>query len=183
MPKKATRKKAGKTTLRKTVKKSVKKITKKKVLKKSTLKKKAAKKAIKKKSAKKKTVVAKTRAKKSAAPKKTSLADAQKKNVMVTPGPQPTGIPPVEEPSANEEALGVVTHYYSHIGVAVIQINTGTLRSDSTIHVKGHSTDFTQTVDSMEYEHRQVNEASAGQCVGLKVQDHVREHDIVYLVK
>ncbi len=183
MPKKATKKKVKKTTLRKTVTKSVKKITKKKALKKSTLKKKAAKKAIKKKSAKKKAVVAKTRAKKSASPKKTSIAGALKKNMMVTPGPQPTGIPPVEEPSANEEALGVVTHYYSHIGVAVVQINTGTLRSGSTIHVKGHGTDFTQTVDSMEYEHRQVNEASAGQCVGLKVQDHVREHDIVYRVK
>jgi putative protease len=51
------------------------------------------------------------------------------------------------------------------------------------VHIKGHTTDITQTVDSMEYEHQHVDAASAGQSVGIKVKDHVREHDIVYLMK
>ena len=147
------------------------------------LKKTAKKKALKKKNTKKKTMPAKTSAKKKAAKKRSSLPGVLKKNVTVEPGPQPTGIPSVEEPSTNEDALGVATHYYSHLGVAVIQINKGTLRVGSKIHIKGHVTDLTQTVDSMEYEHRHIDEASAGQSVGLKVNDHVREHDIVYLVK
>jgi hypothetical protein len=183
MPKKAIKKKAGKTALRKTAVKPAKKTAKKKVLKKSTIKKAAKKKVLKKKVAKKKAVAARTPAKKIAAPKISSIAGVPKKNMMVAPGPQPTGIPSVEEPSANEEALGVITHYYSHLGVAVVQLNKGTLRSGSKIHVKGHSTDFIQKVESMEYEHRHVDEASAGQSVGLKVNDHVREHDIVYMVK
>jgi len=135
------------------------------------------KKAIKKKSGK--TALRR----KKAAPKISASADVPKKNMMVAPGPQPTGIPPVEEPSTNEEALGVVTHYYSHLGVAVVQLNKGTLKAGRKIHVKGHSTDLIQTVESMEYEHRHIDEASAGQSVGLKVNDHVREHDIVYIVK
>ena len=183
MPKKAIKKKAKKTALRKTVAKSVKKTAKKKLLKKPTVKKAAKKKVLKKKVPKKKAVASRTPAKKKAAPKIAALAGVPKKNMMVAPGPQPTGIPPVEEPSANEEALGVITHYYSHLGVAVVQLNKGTLKAGSKIHVKGHSTDLTQKVESMEYEHRHVDEASAGQNIGLKVNDHVREHDIVYLVK
>jgi hypothetical protein len=183
MPKKAIKKKSGKTALRKTAAKSVKKTAKKKALKKTAIKKTAKKKALKKKVAKKKTVAARTPVKKKAALKKTSTAGLPKKDMLVTPGPQPTGIPSVEEPSTNEEAIGVITHYYSHLGVAVIQLNKGTLRSGSKVHVKGHSTDLTQKIESMEYEHRHVDEASAGQSVGLKVNEHVREHDIVYLVK
>ncbi|NTW60216.1 MAG: hypothetical protein HGB21_07650 [Nitrospirae bacterium] len=102
---------------------------------------------------------------------------------MVQPGPPPGSVPPVEEPSLLEEAIGVVTHYYSHLGVAVVQVNKGSLKTGDSIHITGHTTDFTQTVASMEYEHQHVDQASAGQSVGIKVADHTREHDIVYLVK
>ncbi len=183
MPKKTIKKKAGKTALRKTAAKSAKKTAKKKLLKKTATKKAAKKKVITKKIVKKKSIAARKPAKKRAAPKISSKPGLLKKTMMVAPGPQPTAIPSVEEPSANEEALGVVTHYYSHIGVAVIQLNKGTLRSGCKIHVKGHSTDFFQKIESMEYEHQHIDEASAGQSVGLKVHDHAREHDIVYLVK
>jgi hypothetical protein len=178
MPKKATKKKAGKTAPRKTSAKSVKKTAKKKLSVKSTTKKAAKKKVLKKKVAKK------AATKKKAVPVIASKAVVLKKKVpLVEPGPPPAGIPPVEEPSTTEVALGVVTHYYSHLGVAVVQIIKGTLRSDSKIHIKGMSTNLTQKVESLEYEHQHVAEASAGQCVGLKVNAHVREHDIVYLVK
>ncbi len=169
MPKKVKSKKKSK--LRKA---AAKKPAKKKV---APKKKKAVKKAAKKKAAKKKTAKKSTKAK--AAPKKQAL----RKPTMVKPGPQPTGIPPVEEPAANEEALGAITHYYSHLSVAVVQMNKGTLKAGDTIHIKGHTTDFTQTVESMEFEHQHIEQASAGQSFGMKVKDHVREHDIVYLVK
>jgi len=83
----------------------------------------------------------------------------------------------------HEEAIGIVTHYYSHLGVAVVQVSKGSMNVGDMIHITGHSTDITQTVDSMEYEHENVNEASAGQSVGIKFTGHAREHDIVYLVK
>ena len=182
MPKKTKGKsKTKKSVSRKPVrKKAIKKkalkkkiVVKKKVAKKKTVKKKVTKKKAAKKKAAKKTPKARP-ARKPAIPSKT---------VVVEPGPPPSGIPPVEEPSVNEEAIGTVTHYYSHLGVAVVQINKGVLNTGETIHIKGNTTDFTQQVASMEYEHRHIDGASAGQSVGLKVIDHAREHDIVYLVK
>jgi hypothetical protein len=115
--------------------------------------------------------------------KSASKGTPSKMPVTVQPGPAPGSIPPVEEPSRHEEAIGVITHYYSHLGVALVQVNKGALRTGDTIHITGHSTDFTQAVASMEYEHRHVDQAEAGQSIGLKVADHAREHDIVYLVK
>jgi len=164
--------------------KSVKKAVKKKVLKKKVaVKKKPAKKKVssKKKTAKKK--AAKKAVKKKVAAKAAVKRAVSAKPTMITPGPPSGSIPPVEEPAQNEVAAGVVTHYYSHLGVAVIQVNKGEIKAGDTIHVKGHTTDFTQTIDSMEYEHQHVDVASAGRSVGLKVKDHAREHDIVYLVK
>lgn len=172
MPKGKAKKKAVRKPARKKVQK--KKAVKKKVSGKKTAKKKAAKKKITKKKAKKKAALRTRPVRKTSLPKKV---------MTVEPGPPPAGIPPVEEPAANEEAVGTIAHYYSHLGVAVIQINKGALKTGDTIRIKGHTTDFTQQVESMEYEHRHVDEASAGQSVGLKVKDHAREHDIVYVVK
>jgi translation elongation factor EF-G len=169
MPKKAaSRKPAKKKNL---AKKSPprKKALKKKVVKKKALKKKIVKKPTVKKAAKK------------APPSRNQEAPPQP--LIVEPGPPPRQLPPLEEPATNEVAIGTVTHYYSHLNVAVAQLNKGTLKTGDTIRIKGHSTDFTQTVESMEYEHQHVDAAAAGQIVGIKVRDHVREHDIMYLVK
>jgi putative protease len=106
-----------------------------------------------------------------------------KRPATVQPGPPPGSAPPVEEPSLHEEAIGIVTHYYNHLGVAVVQVNKGSLKTGDTIHITGHTTDFTQMVESMEYEHQHVDQASTGQSVGLKVANEARVHDIVYLVK
>ena len=173
MPKKTKAKnKAKKTASRKPVRK--------KAVKKKTLKKKISRKKVsKKKSAKKKTLKKKA-TKKKAAGARTSLPP---KASVVEPGPPPGVTPPVEEPAANEEALGTVTHYYSHLGVVVVQLNKGKLKTGDMVRIKGHSTDFTQKVESMEYEHQHVDQAGAGQAVGLKVVDHAREHDILYLIK
>lgn len=161
-------------------KKAVRK--KKKALKKKTVPKK---KTAKKKTAKKKIVKKKTTKKKASSKRavKRAKPSASKKATGIKPGPPPSGTPPVEAPLANEEAIGVVTHYYSHLSVAVIQLNRGELKTGDTIHVKGHTTDFSQRIDSMEYEHHHIEQAKTGQSFGLKVKDHAREHDIVYLVK
>lgn len=153
-----------------------KKAAKKKAAKKKTLKKPGLKKAVKKRPAKKKA------ARKTPKPRPVARA-APPEKAAVEPGPQPTGIPPVEEPVTGEEAIGIVTHYYSHLSVAVVQINKSSLKTGNRIHIKGHTTDFTQTVESMEFEHQHIDEAAAGQRVGLKVNEHAREHDIVYLIK
>ena len=80
-----------------------------------------------------------------------------------------------------EEVVGTVIHYFGKIGVAALRI-TGRIKVGDTLHFKGHTTDFTQTVDSMQIENASVEEAGPGDDVGIKVQDKVREHDEVLLV-
>jgi len=81
-----------------------------------------------------------------------------------------------------EEKIGVVSHYWNHIQVAGIHLTDGELRVGDTIHVKGHTSDFTQHVESMQVENGQIETARAGDDVGIKVVDHAREHDDVFKV-
>lgn len=81
-----------------------------------------------------------------------------------------------------EEKIGVITHYFGGIGVAALEITEGELAVGDTIHIKGHTSDFSQTVDSMQIEHESVEVARAGDEIGLKTAEYVREHDAVYKV-
>jgi len=77
--------------------------------------------------------------------------------------------------------IGKVTHFFSKISVAVIELKA-TLSVGDRIRVQGPTTDFEQTVDSMQIEHENVKTAKAGQSIGLKVKERVREKDTVYKV-
>lgn len=57
-----------------------------------------------------------------------------------------------------EERIGVVSHYFSHLGVAAIVVE-GELVVGDTIHIKGHTTDLTQKVDSIQIEHGSIERA------------------------
>ena len=82
-----------------------------------------------------------------------------------------------------EIEVGEVQDYFAHISVVAIRIVKGTLNVGDTVHFKGHTTDFTQTVDSMQIEHEQVTKAEIGDSVGIKVKDRVRHSDKVYKEK
>jgi translation initiation factor IF-2 len=81
-----------------------------------------------------------------------------------------------------EKKLGEVTHYWRKIGVAGIKV-TGTLSVGDTIRIRGTTTDFEQTVDSMQIEYQDIEAAKRGQEVGLKVKEKVRRGDTVYKVE
>lgn len=80
-----------------------------------------------------------------------------------------------------EIEIGKITHYFTNIGVGVIELKD-TLTVGDTIHVKGETSDFEQKVESMQIEHENVEKAESGQSVGLKVKEHVRENDLVYKI-
>ncbi len=82
-----------------------------------------------------------------------------------------------------EDEIGHITHFFPKNGVAVIEVTAGSLKVGETIRIKGHTSDVTQTVDSLQQEHLQVPELKPGASAGLKVNAHVREGDKVYLVK
>ena len=78
-----------------------------------------------------------------------------------------------------EQAIGTVTHYFGHLSVAAVTL-TDSLRVGDRIHVRGHTTDFEQTVYSMEVEHAKVDSAGPGDDVALQVTDHVRDNDKIF---
>ena len=81
-----------------------------------------------------------------------------------------------------EQKVGVVTHYFTHLQVAAVRMTDGELRVGDTIHVLGHTSDFTQKVESIQIEHDSVEVARPADEIGLKVVAHAREHDAVYKV-
>ncbi len=82
-----------------------------------------------------------------------------------------------------EKLVGKVTHYFTNIGVAVVEIVKDGLKIGDKIHIKGTTSDFEQSIDSMQIEHQDVKKAKKGEVFGLKVAQHVREGDDVYKVE
>jgi translation initiation factor IF-2 len=81
-----------------------------------------------------------------------------------------------------EEKIGFVEHFFTNVGVAAIKITNGEIKIGDTIHVVGTHTDFKQKIDSMQINRNPVKSVKAGDDVGIKVKDRVREHDVVYKV-
>ena len=81
-----------------------------------------------------------------------------------------------------EQLIGTVTHYFSKAGVAAIKITAGELHVGDQIHVVGHTSDFSQNIDSMEIDRAPIEIAKPGDEIGVKVVEHAREHDNVYRV-
>ena len=82
------------------------------------------------------------------------------------------------------ERIGIVTHYFSHIAVAVLKLDPGArLRVGDNIRVQGHTTDFSQRIESLQVDHAPVTEVGRQDDFGLKVRDHARENDIVYKIE
>lgn len=78
---------------------------------------------------------------------------------------------------ATEEKVGTVVDYYAKIGVAAIRLTDGALQVGDQVRIQGHTTDFNQTVESLQVEHQAVQRAERGSEVALKVRERVRKHD------
>lgn len=144
---------------------------KKKTVRRSAPKKKAAKKpaARAKKPAAKKTAVKKSPARE----KKTAPRSARK----AAPA-EPVALP-WRKPLAGETWIGVVEDYYSHVGVIATTLKAA-LAVGEKIHVRGHTTDMAEAVDSLQIDHAPVAAAAAGDAVGIKVIGKCRAGDFIY---
>jgi putative protease len=80
-----------------------------------------------------------------------------------------------------EEEIGVIVKFFAKPSVAALEL-TGGIKVGDLLHYKGHTTDFTEEVTSMQIDNDPVQEAKAGDMVGIKVKDRVRENDKVYKV-
>lgn len=79
------------------------------------------------------------------------------------------------------EKVGRITHYFTNIGVGAIEL-TNDLKVGDKVRIKGATTDFEQVVESMQIENEDVQEAKAGDGVGMEVKKRVREGDEVYKI-
>jgi len=82
----------------------------------------------------------------------------------------------------HEIEVAHVKDYFTEVHVAALKIIDGNLKVGDVLHFKGHTTDLLQEVSSMQVDHHPVKRAKAGDVVGVKVLDRVREHDKVYKV-
>ncbi|MFC1697285.1 hypothetical protein ACFL1H_03060 [Nanoarchaeota archaeon] len=82
-----------------------------------------------------------------------------------------------------DEEVGKITHFFSKISVAVIEITSGELKPSDQIKIKGATSDFQQKIETMEIDRKPVDVATAGQAIGLKVIEPVREGDVVFKVE
>ena len=78
--------------------------------------------------------------------------------------------------------IGAVTHYYGNIGVAIVAL-TGKLSKGDKVKFEGGKTEFEQTVESMQIEHKEIDSAKKGDIVGMKVNEKIGEGADVYLVE
>lgn len=127
--------------------------------------------------AKRPTAARKVSAKPASKPSAKPASKPSTKPVAPQPSPAPVAPPPGDR-------VGVVTHYFGHLSVAVVKLDPGTnLHVGDNIHFKGHTSDFGQRVESLQIGHAPVEQVGPDDDFGLKVVDHVREHDVVYKVK
>ena len=81
-----------------------------------------------------------------------------------------------------EDKIGEVMKFFSKPSVAAVKITAGELRVGDTVRFNGHTTDFEDTIQSMEIDNKQIEKATAGDYIGVKVSDRVRPGDEVFKV-
>ncbi len=77
--------------------------------------------------------------------------------------------------------IGLITHYFPHVQAAVIKLKAP-LAMGETVKIKGHTTDLTQVITSMQIDRVDISNAKKGDEIGLQVASRVRQHDKVYKV-
>ncbi len=81
-----------------------------------------------------------------------------------------------------EEEVGTITHFFKNIDVAIVKTKKAIAKGDE-LHFKGATTDFTQKIESMQVDHKEIEKAKKGDEFGTKVDDRVRTGDTVFRAK
>jgi translation initiation factor IF-2 len=84
--------------------------------------------------------------------------------------------------TTEEKSVGIVIQYFAKPEVAAIQLTDGEIKVGDTLRFKGATTNFEQKIESMQIDRAPVQSAKAGQSVGIKVKERVRQHDKVFVI-
>ncbi len=121
----------------------------------------------------------KTVRKKKASPKKKRVIKKSSAKKVKKAGPRKAS---AVKPKVEGIFIGRISHYFPHVNAAAIKIEKRSLKVGDQLRFKGHTTDFTQTVESLQINHVSVQKVGVGDDVGIQVRERVREHDEVYKV-
>jgi putative protease len=83
----------------------------------------------------------------------------------------------------SEEEVGIVIKFFAKPSVAAVKVTRGSIKKGDVLKYKGHTTDFTEEVTTMEVDRQPIDEAKVGDMVGLKVTERVRENDKVLKIQ
>lgn len=89
--------------------------------------------------------------------------------------------PAKKSPKSEGNLIGLITHYFPHVQAAVIKLKKPIIKGD-TLEIKGHTTDLTQIVSSMQIDRVEISSAKKGDEIGLQVSSRVRQGDKVYKI-
>jgi putative protease len=114
--------------------------------------------------------------------KKTAKTIKKKKPALKKPAKKAAPKKAAKAKPAERGAIGKITHFFPHVNAAVIALKAP-LKVGDQIRVKGHTTNLTENVSSMQIDHKPINEAKKGDEIGLLVTSRVRAGDTVYKEK
>lgn len=82
----------------------------------------------------------------------------------------------------SKDQIGKITHFYSKLGVGIIKLTKG-LKVGDTIQVKGNTSDFKQKIEEIQLDHKSIEKGEKGQEIGVKLNEKVRDGDVVFIAK
>lgn len=80
-----------------------------------------------------------------------------------------------------DKPIGEVVHYYDKLEVAIVDLKSGGLKVGDELKFKRGDEEFTQKVESLQVDHKEVDSVKKGDSFGLKVDKPTKPGTEVYL--
>jgi len=83
-----------------------------------------------------------------------------------------------------DKKVGIISHYYNHLGVAIIEVKSPFSVGDTLKFIKHANGEelFQQIISSIQEDHKAINKTKKGMSVGIKVDKIVHEGVEVYKI-
>lgn len=79
-----------------------------------------------------------------------------------------------------DKQVGKVVHFYDKLGVAIIDLKSGGIKVGDELKFKHGDAEFTQKVESLQVDHKEVESVKKGDSFGLKVDQPAKPSTEVY---
>lgn len=133
-----------------------------------------------KKVSKSKKILKSSKKKSKSKPKSKKRQTSRTKSTKKRPAKKKVKTKANKKSDVDGQLIGRVTHYFPHVNAAVLVVTKGTLKLGDRILIKGHTTNFEESIESLQIDREPISQAKKGDEIGLMVRERVRENDLVY---